>query len=123
MKTLYEYLNDPNLDEEVTVLDNEYDMEVYFEPIKYYNKSDLWDNNMIELSKKLNIIKDRLTFEDRHPYVIVDFSELIERNINNGVFEKIFKINRTDNIMYDMENIMSGNVSETWFDTFVKSLV
>lgn len=123
MSTLYDYLNNPTIDEEVTVWDDEYDMEVYFEPITNYDKLDLWDNNMIELAKKLNVLEEKPATEHKNPRVTVDFAELIKRNINNGVFKQLFVNNEIDEIMCDMENIMAGNVSEAWFDAFVKSLV
>lgn len=117
--TLFDYINMYRFDEntslcEVTVFDDEYDIEVYF-----YLQSiddDAWDKAMVEISKKLNVVG----FCKRG--VIVNLSSLIRRNLDNGVFDKLFIHNDVDSIMCDIENIFSGNVSEEWLIEFAKSL-
>lgn len=39
-------------------------------------------------------------------------SEVIENNLDNGSFDDLFIHNDVDSIMDDIENILSGNVSE-----------
>lgn len=111
---LREYMQLTELGAEITVIDNEYDCEMYF-----YNNgfdTDDWNNSMIELSKKLNITK---ILSDR---VEVDFSILIEHNIDNLNKADLFYYCDVDSIMDDMNSIMSGAVSEDWLKTFVDCL-
>ena len=54
--------------------------------------------------------------------VTVNLSEVIENNLDNKVFDDLFIHNDIDSIMYDIENILSGNVSEKWMEKFVNSL-
>lgn len=112
--TLYEYLKSTKEGTEVTIWDNDYDIESYF-----YNDEDTedkWQTVMLNLAKKLNVT-------DVHKRgVEVNLSELIERNINKIKELDLFYICETDWIMYSIESILSGNVSEEWMETFVNAL-
>jgi hypothetical protein len=102
---------------EFTVFDKDIDIEVYF-----YNEDDTdeWDKAMNIFAKKLTVIEtDGMDGE----YVTVDMSDVISKNINNGVFSKLFISNNTYDIMYDMEAILAGNVSEQWMTDFAGSLI
>lgn len=111
--TLLDYIKQTPEGEEITVWDDTYDLEVYF-----YNQSDdAWDRAMLDLASKLNVV------DVHNDGVVVDLYELIERNIDNPEFANLFYDVDVDSIMDDMEAILAGNVSEDWFNTFVRSLV
>ena len=114
--TLYEYLKQ-NKAEELVVHDTDYDCESYWD---YYTesecKTDLWDNSLMELAKKLDIVAYSEYAVD------CDISDLIERNIKNIAEADLFDINETEEIMGDFDNIIAGYVSENWFKKFVDCL-
>lgn len=115
--TLYEYLSKHHEIYELPVHDNEYKIEIYF----YHDNKDEWDKAMQTIAKKLKVI-----CEDKEYYcagVTVNLSEVIEKNLGNGTFEKLFIRNDTESIMEDIENIFSGHVSEKWMVEFANSLV
>lgn len=112
--TLYEYLKTRNEGEEVTVWDNEYDIETYF-----YNDEDpedKWQTSMLELAKLLTV-----TEENKHG-VTVNLSEVIEKKIDRLKEASLFIKCKLDPIMYDMDNILAGYVNEGWFKKFVDVL-
>ena len=112
MSTLYDYLLLQEDGAEVTVLDSVYDTETYF-----YNQSDdEWDNIMLDLAKKLQIVK----VDDG--VVTVNLSDLIERNLSNLDFLDLFIDCDIDLIMDDIDSILSGNASEKWLKNFVNAL-
>ena len=111
--TLKEYLVQMPEGEEVTVWDNTYDIETYF----YNQTGDVWDDAMMDLADKLDIVSIDTNG------VTVDFYGLIERNIDNIDRAGLFGMPFVDAIMDDMENILAGCVSEDWFDIFVNCLV
>lgn len=108
---LAEYLSNCSEDMEITVWDKNYDMETYF-----YSYNDDWDKAMLKIAEALEII------EFRNGGVIVNLSEVIEKNIDNGVFEELFIENDVDAIMDDIDNIFAGNVSDKWLMKFADSL-
>ena len=112
---LSEYLNKfYKTGEEVTVWDKDYDIETYF----YFSDTfDEWDAAMYEVAESLEVV------EVRNGGVIVNLSDVIERNINNGVFKDLFINNDVDSIMDDIENIFAGYVSTEWLKRFARSLV
>ena len=108
--TLYEYLQTYE-DFELTVFDEDYDMETYF----YKEVSDdAWDNAMVELSKLLTVTSMV------NSGVCVNLSQLIESKIDK--LGDLFKSCDIDDIMDDIENILAGNVSEEWLVDFVNAL-
>lgn len=113
---LYEYMFTHQDVYELTVWDKDYDMETYFYP-DCVNPTDEWDKAMREIAKKLTIVE-----EDWGKGVTVNLSEVIERNLNNGVFEDLFIKNDLNSIMRDIEAIFAGYVSEKWMNDFAKSL-
>ncbi len=108
---LYEYLQKSN-DWENTVFDKDYDLEVYF--YKQDDSKDRWDVAMLNLAKLLEV-----TNVSKYG-VTVNLSDLIESKIDK--LDKLFKVNEIDAIMYDMDNILAGNVSEKWLEKFVEEL-
>lgn len=110
---LSEYLKTTPEGTEVAVCDTTYDMESYF-----YNDEpeDLWDQAMQRLAKVLDVI----SVEKRS--VIVNLTEVIERNLKALKEADLFIEYTVDAIMSDMPAIISGNVSEEWFDEFTKCL-
>lgn len=114
--TLYNYMKRHNGIDELTIWDKEYDIESYWYP-DYVNPVDKWDQAMKIISKKLEIIEEKYGRG-----VVVNLSDVIERNINNGVFKNLFIRNNVDSIMYDIQNVFSGYVSEKWMMDFAKSL-
>ena len=111
--TLYEYIKKANDGEEITVCDAEYDIEVYF----YNDKpDDEWQRAMLELAKLLTVT------EECGDGVTVDLSNLVERKIEKLKNANLFFKCKVDTIMYDMNSILSGYVSEDWLCKFVTVL-
>lgn len=111
--TLGNYLRQTPKWTEVTVWDDIYDIEVYFDNME----DDIWSRAMMKFADKLEIIKF-----SGNGGVTVNMTEVIERNLNNPEFQDLFIDVSTDAIMCDMENILSGYVSEGWLVTFVNCL-
>lgn len=113
MKSLYNYLKEEK-ENEVTVWDKTYDMETYF----YYeaDTSDPWNKAMMDLAKLVKITEE----DDKG--VTVDFTELIEKNIDKLKESELFVRCNVDDIMCDMQNILAGYVSEKWLVKFVDIL-
>ena len=110
--TLKAYLQKTPKGEEITVWDNTYDIETYF----YNQVEDSWDNAMMKLASKLNVV------DIQNNGVTVDMYDLIERNIDNPEFEELFIDVDVDTIMEDMQDILAGYVSEEWLVRFVNCL-
>jgi ABC-type uncharacterized transport system substrate-binding protein len=110
--TLLDYIKQTPEGEEITVWDNTYDIETYF----YNQVEDSWDNAMMKLASKLNVV------DVQNDGVIVDMYDLIERNIDNPEFEELFIDVDVDTIMEDMQDILAGYVSEEWLVRFVNCL-
>ena len=110
---LYDYLVTLEEGTELTVWDTDYDIESYF-----YNDEadDDWQTSMLELTKLLDVteIKER--------GVIINLSEVIEKKLNELKEADLFIKCNIDSIMNDMQNILSGYVSEEWFKEFVEIL-
>ena len=114
--TLYEYLRDCKEDE-VEVTDKDYDILTYF----YYadereEEVSSWNRAMMQIARKLEVI------ESGDAEATVNLSEVIEKNLDRGVLDDLFIHNDIDSIMDDIENILSGNVSEKWMEKFANSL-
>lgn len=113
--TLYEHMQLNESGAEITVHDVDYDIESYF-----YNDppDDKWQEAMLTIAKKLSVVAT-----DDDEIVTVDLSKVIERNLGNGKFEKLFIDNDVDHIMADIEAIFSGYVSEEWLTELANSLI
>jgi len=110
--TLYEYL-EQTTDWEVTVWDKDYDIETYFYKT---NGKDRWDKAMNDLAKLLTISrfsKDGL---------VVNLAEVIEKKIPQLKKADLFIVCKIEPIMNDIDNILAGNVSESWLEKFVEAL-
>ena len=110
--TLYEYL-EQTTDWEVTVWDKDYDLETYFYKT---DGKDRWDKAMNEFAKLLTISrfsKDGL---------VVNMAEVIEKKIPRLKEADLFIKCKIEPIMYDIDNILAGNVSESWLEEFVNVL-
>lgn len=115
--TLYDYIK-KSTDWEITVWDDVYDVEVYFYKPDDYNNLDLWDKSMIELSKLLTIS----TFNENG--VSVNLSSLIEKHLTILKEKEIFTlISDIDEIMFEINSIISGNVPDKWMWDFVSVLI
>ena len=110
--TLYEYL-EQTTDWEVTVWDKDYDIETYFYKT---DGKDRWDKAMNDLTKLLTISrfsKDGL---------VVNLAEVIEKKIPQLEKADLFIKCKIEPIMYDIDNILAGCVSEGWLEKFVEAL-
>lgn len=110
--TLYEYL-EQTTDWEITVWDKDYDIETYFYKT---DGKDKWDKAMNDLAKLLTISrfsKDGL---------VVNLAEVIEKKIPQLKEADLFIKCKIEPIMYDIDNILAGNVSENWLEEFVEVL-
>lgn len=112
--TLHDYISLMPDEEELTVWDNDYDIEVYFyggQP----DRNDKWETAIDELSHLLTI--QRINSRG----VIVNLSEVIEKHINKikemGLF--YYEEWSIDEIMEEMESILAGNTSGEWLEKFV----
>lgn len=112
--TLLDYIKTRPEGDEITVLDNVYDIEVYF----YNQLNDAWDDAMMRLADNLNV----LDIDEDRDAVTVDLSRLIENHIYDIADSNLFYYTDVDTIMDDMENILAGNVPEDWFVAFVRCL-
>jgi hypothetical protein len=110
--TLKEYIRTCPEGDEITVWDNDWDMETYF----YNQTDDAWDRAMMKLADKLTVI------DVRDDGVIVNLYELIERNQPALEESGLFYDADVDAIMEDMDNILAGYVSENWLVKFVNCL-
>ena len=111
---LYDYLELMVTQEELTVWDDTYDMEVYFYGGTLVDDS--WSKSMQELSKLLYIK------QIKSEGVIVGFTELVENKMKELEQAKLFIHCDIDSIMCDMDNILAGYVSESWMEKFVNIL-
>ena len=110
--TLYEYL-EQTTDWEVTVWDKDYDIETYFYKT---DGKDKWGKAMNDLAKLLTISrfsKDGL---------VVNLAEVIEKKIPQLEKADLFIKCKIEPIMYDIDNILAGCVSEGWLEKFVEAL-
>ena len=112
---LYEYL-EMNKDEEIIATDSVYDCENYW----YYSDDtdDAWDTAMMEFAKLVEI--DRII--STNGVAVCNFSNLIEKHMEDIEKSNLFIDNSMDAIMYDFDNIISGYVSENWMNEFVEIL-
>ena len=115
--TLYDYIKESK-SWEITVWDDDYDVEVYFYKPDDYNNLDLWDKAMMELSKLLTIS----TFNENG--VSVNLSSLIAKHLATLKEKEIFTpISDIDEIMFEIHSIISGNVSDKQMWDFVSVLI
>lgn len=112
---LYDYLILTVDGTELTVWDKDYDTELYF-----YNDSpdedDRWQTSMLELTEILTVIKIR------EKGLEVNLSDVISNKIDKLKEANLFIHYDINSIMDDMENILSGHVSEEWLEKFVNVL-
>ena len=114
--TLFDYIRNSK-SWEITVWDDDYDVEVYFYKPEDYDNLDLWDKSMVELSKLLTIS----TF-NKHG-VSVNLSSLIEKHIDKLKEKEIFShACDIDIIMDEINPILSGNIPEEDMWRFVSVL-
>ena len=111
---LYDFLQMVKEDEELTVVDEEYDMETYFYNNNYSDGQ--WNNALIDLSKKLEV------FSVSDGTVSVDLSNVIEKNLKALKKADLFIYCNIEAIMESMESILAGNVGEDWLVKFVNCL-
>lgn len=109
--TLFEYL-EQTTDWEVTVWDNDYDIETYF----YKEDGDAWDKAKNDFAKLLTITSFG------NDGVIVNMTEVIENKLPELKKSDLFIRCNIDAIMDDIENILAGYVSESWLEKFVEAL-
>lgn len=110
---LYDYMSlTPDM-KEITVWDNDYDIETYF-----YGGSpkDEWDTAIIELSKLLTVKRIE------NAGITVNFSEVIESRMEKLEAANLFIDCDIDLIMDNLNAIIAGNVSEEWLKEFVAAL-
>ena len=117
--TLYEFMLTHQDVYELTVWDKDYDVEIYYYP-NFVNPSNEWDEAMCKIAKKLTVVTGYWGWDKGG--VTANLSEVIERNLNNGVFEDLFIENDLNSIMRDINAIFAGYVSEKWMNDFAKSL-
>lgn len=112
---LYDYLKTLEEGTELTVWDTDYDIESYFyndEP----DEDDIWQTSMLELAKLLDVT------EVKERGVIINLSDVIENKLDKLKESDLFRRCTVNSIMNDMENILSGYVSEEWLKKFVDVL-
>ena len=113
---LYDYLVTLEEGTELTVWDEDYDIESYFYNDEPEDEDDDWQTSMLELAKLLDVT------EVKERGVIVNLSEVIEKKLNELKEADLFIKCNIDSIMNDIQNILAGYVSEEWFKEFVNVL-
>ena len=122
--TLQDLMNETH-GKEITVHDTNYDMEAYF-----YGRSD-WEpeKEWQEENKAKQTLSSLLDIEDldidtdkENITATVNLSGLIERNLDKLEQEDLFINPDINAIMDDMQNILTGYVSEEWFEKFANAL-
>ena len=110
---LADYLKTTEEGTEVTVHDATYVMESYF-----YN-----DNDSDAWTQAMNDLAGLLTITQIYAHSVeVNLSDLIEKSLDKLKEANLFRSYDLDNIMADMDSILSGNVSEKWMQKFVECL-
>ena len=112
---LYDVLKTLDMYTELTVFDEDYDIEIYFYSDILEEEEDCWDTYMKELSKKLEVSslsKDGET-------ATVNLSKVIEMNLKSIGESELFRVNSLDDIMADIPNIFAGFVNDSWMKKFV----
>lgn len=113
--TLYEYLQNTK-DWEITVWDKDYDMETYFYKADNENKMNDWEKANYDFAKLLTITE----FSSKG--LTVNMADVIESKLPELKKADLFIRCNIDAIMYDIDNILAGNVSEEWLTEFVQVL-
>ena len=113
--TLHEYLQNTS-DWEITVWDKDYDMETYFYKATDENKLNAWDKAMYEFAKLLTIT----SFSSEG--VTVNMAEVIANKLPELKKADLFIRCNITAIMYDIDNVLAGFVSEEWMTKFVDVL-
>lgn len=109
---LFDYMKLVPDGEEITVFDKEYDVETYF-----YGGCDTgWQDLMLSLADLLKVTK--ITSSG----ITVNLSDVIEKHIDKLEKEDLFEDYDIDTIMSEMNNIISGAVSESWMKRFIECL-
>ena len=57
-----------------------------------------------------------------NPCVIVNMTEVMERNLESGVMDDLFYNKNIDAVMSEMDLILAGYVSEEWLMDFAEAL-
>lgn len=120
---LLEYMKQCEEDEEITVFDKDYDIELYF-----YGKGDNdevreaeeWEKAYDKIAECLEVVEE-LTDRDS-PTVAVNLLEVIERSLKSGAMDDLFIFKNIDAVMGEMDLIFAGNVSEEWFVNFADAI-
>lgn len=120
---LLEFLKQYEEDEEITVFDKEYDLEIYF-----YGKGDSdktqelkeWQKAYDKIAECLDVVEE-LTDRDC-PTVVVNLSEVLEKSLKSDAMDDLFISKNIDVVMSEMDLILAGNVSEKWLADFAKAL-
>lgn len=122
--TLLEYMNQ-HPEEEIAVHDKDYEMESYFYGDDPTMSKDDWDKAKDKLASLLEVEEIETEPPGGGLYVAgvtVNLSEVIERNLEALKETELFIVPELDNIMDDMQNILSGHVSEEWMTEFASCL-
>ena len=112
--TLNDYLSLMETGDELTVWDEDYDMETYF--YATIDANDRWQCAMLKLAEQLTVKTIRTNG------VIVNLSEVIENHICELSKSDLFINCGINAIMNAMESVLAGNVSEDWMERFVDVL-
>ena len=119
---LYDLLKE-NPDEEITVWDENYDLETYFYGgfIELDDKeNDEWNTAMYKLAKKLELIRAEIKYG--RICATVNLSQIIKNNLDKLKEANLFVYCDVDIIMHKMPNILAGSVSAKWLENFVNAL-
>lgn len=113
--TLKEYLAKSENWENI-IRDKDYDIEIYLYKPDEDKELDKWDASMDKLAELLTVTE----FDEKS--ATINFSELIESKINELDAAGLFIDCEIDEIMEDMDVILTGGVSEKWLKKFVDVL-
>lgn len=114
--TLYEYISSKPEGTEIAVADNDYQVtDMYF--YSGDDDEDEWTTALNNLAKLLTVKE-----EIKDCSVFVDLAQLIESKMDALKKADLFKRYDIEDIMADMNSIVSGYVSEEWMNKFVAAL-
>lgn len=102
---------------EIVVVDNTYDGEYYFFGSGKVSEMDDWEKTLYDLSKILDVVEILGCNK-----IAVNLTELVESHLKELDAADLFIHCNIDDIMFDMDAILAGYVSESWLKQFVSVL-
>lgn len=117
---LNEFLDVFSCDNEITVIDDTYDVEMYFYG-GHPDYTDKFEVSTYKLANLLDVVKIDVTY-DKQILVTVNLYELITEHAKELEKSELFRRSDIESIMDSMHAIISGYVDDEWMGKFVAIL-